>query len=216
MIRLAYRYLGYRGGMPDESVQRAVDAAFAMLRAEARPLHGARRYALEARGDGAALAGQTIASQALATHLSGCESAYALVFTLGFSADALIARESALSQATGAVLHACAAAMLEAYADEICAGIGERLRRENLFLMPRFSPGYGDFSLTYQPLMLALSGARAIGVCETDSHQLTPVKSITAVAGVTRDARRQCVGKCAACGAQCAFREEENDADIRR
>jgi len=52
-------------------------------------------------------------------------------------------------------------------------------------ILPRYSPGYGDFPLEVQSDFLHITDAgRRIGLFVTDSDILTPQKSITAVAGV--------------------------------
>ncbi len=48
------------------------------------------------------------------------------------------------------ILQACAATVIEAYCDEQQDFIKEEAGKQGLYLRPRFSPGYGDFPLTYQ------------------------------------------------------------------
>ena len=45
------------------------------------------------------------------------------------------------------VMQACAAAYLEQFCDEIQEKIGIEMEKEGKYLRPRFSPGYGDFSI---------------------------------------------------------------------
>ena len=54
-------------------------------------------------------------------------------------------------------------------------------------LVPRYSPGFGDFPLTAQREILSvLDAARAIGVSLTDTLLMVPSKSVSAVIGVKR------------------------------
>jgi cobalamin-dependent methionine synthase I len=54
-------------------------------------------------------------------------------------------------------------------------------------LTPRFSPGYGDFPLSYQRVLIDLLDApRVLGVSVTPSDLLVPVKSVTAVVGIRK------------------------------
>ena len=50
---------------------------------------------------------------------------------------------------------------------------------------PRYSPGFGDFGLEYQPYIFeALDCQRAIGLTLTDSFLMSPTKSVTALIGI--------------------------------
>ena len=54
-------------------------------------------------------------------------------------------------------------------------------------LVPRYSPGFGDFPLSAQREILSvLDAARAIGVSLTDTLLMVPSKSVSAVIGVKR------------------------------
>jgi cobalamin-dependent methionine synthase I len=49
----------------------------------------------------------------------------------------------------------------------------------------RYSPGYGDLSLSFQPVLLnELNAAKLLGITLTDSYLMIPRKSISAIIGV--------------------------------
>ena len=101
--------------------------------------------------------------------------------------------------------------MLEEYLDGEQEKIGRELEREGKYLRPRFSPGYGDFSICHQGQLLAmLEAPKRIGLSMTDSSMLTPVKSVTAVIGVSA-VKEPCHRKgCEACGkTDCIYRRNE-------
>ena len=76
---------------------------------------------------------------------------------------------------------------MEEYCDQIHEKLEKELRKEEKYLRPRFSPGYGDFSITYQKeLLQVLDAAKKIGLTMTESYMLTPVKSVTAVIGISK------------------------------
>ena len=108
-----------------------------------------------------------------------------------------------------AVLYqAAAAAMIETYCDEVNNTIKAEASREGLFCRPRFSPGYGDFSIEHQrDFSRLLDTPRSIGLTVTESCLLAPVKSVTAVIGLT-DSPQPCHRKgCEECDKiDCAFR----------
>jgi cobalamin-dependent methionine synthase I len=83
-------------------------------------------------------------------------------------------------------MQACAAAMLEEYCDEMQDKIAQQLAEEQLYLRPRFSPGYGDFSILHQQEILnMLDAPKRIGLTMTDAYMLAPTKSVTAIIGVS-------------------------------
>ena len=89
-------------------------------------------------------------------------------------------------------LQACAAAMLEEYLDEWQTALEADMKKEGYYIRPRFSPGYGDFDIAHQDMILRmLDTAKKIGLTMTDSYMLTPTKSVTAIIGIS-DTQEKC------------------------
>ncbi|MBR1820913.1 MAG: Vitamin B12 dependent methionine synthase activation subunit, partial [Clostridia bacterium] len=105
-----------------------------------------------------------------------------------------------------------AAAMIEAWSDQVNGELRAEALVRGKRLRPRFSPGYGDFSLDCQPGLFRLLGVqKRIGVTLTDSLLMIPTKSVTAVIGISDGAGEAPAG-CAACDrADCDFRNERRD-----
>ena len=105
-------------------------------------------------------------------------------------------------------LQACAAAMLEEYLDAWQEEEEKKLKTEGYYMRPRFSPGYGDFSIEHQGMILRmLDTAKTIGLTMTDSSMLTPSKSVTAVLGLSRTDMSCHMKGCEACGkTDCVYR----------
>ncbi len=123
-------------------------------------------------------------SKTLARHLSGCHAAYLVCGTLGAAFDALLRRTAVRSAADTLVLQAIGAAAIEEWMDLVEDEIRRELK-DGETLVPRYSPGFGDFPLSAQREMLAiLDASRAIGVSLTDSLLMVPSKSVSAVIGV--------------------------------
>lgn len=203
------RYLGLRGAGPDAALDAQIESALAALQAEVEPRQVSRRFLLK-RTDGGALEieGLRIESRALAKNLDGCGEVFLMAATLGMAPDRLIARAQAAGEMGRAMaLQAASAAMIEAWCDRVNDGLREQAARRGQSLRPRFSPGYGDFSLDCQPGLFRLLGVqRSIGIALTDSLMMIPTKSVTAVIGIADDGR-DCPSGCAACRKQdCAYR----------
>jgi hypothetical protein len=81
-----------------------------------------------------------------------------------------------------------------------------------MHLRPRFSPGYNDFDIAHQTdLLRMLQAHKRIGLSETKSHMLTPLKSVTAVIGIgAQDGSPAVKDKCAGClKTDCQFSSKE-------
>ena len=146
--REIYRYLGYRNGArPEGEVLRLIERAEAGVREAAEPRCVCRRLGLSFPAENTLdIGGILIKSAALRRNLDGCAGVYLFAATLGAGVDRLISGLTAL----GRVSEAAAAALIEDCCDEenerLRAGAAER----GLKLRPRFSPGYGDFSIEHQ------------------------------------------------------------------
>jgi len=126
---------------------------------------------------------QMFVGDAAARWLDGCERATLMVVTIG---TPLVNQVRALSddEVTNAYhLDAVGSVLVEAAADAVDRDVGNAVRRAGYEPTARRSPGYGDWPLSVQPLILQWCDAERIGVRCTDDHYLEPAKSITAVIG---------------------------------
>lgn len=183
----AVRYLGYGKNAVDEQTSALIERAFLELESVANPKFIYRIFDLQCAEEEKICFGQVeIQSRSLGKNLKGCERIVLFGATLGIGVDQLMVRKSVTDMAEVVVLQACAAALLEAYCDECQETIAKEVHREGAFLRPRFSAGYGDFPIEFQrELMQILDCAKTIGLTMTESYMMTPVKSVTAVIGVS-------------------------------
>lgn len=154
------------------------------------------------------IAGMKIRSRSLSINLRGCYSVYLMAATLGIGPDRLIARASVNRMSRAVIYQAAAAAMIETWSDEVNSRIIQEAAKEGLFCRPRFSPGYGDFSLTYQSdFARILRIQKEIGVSLTESMLMMPSKSVTAVIGLSRRDEKCVLHGCEVCSKAdgCAF-----------
>lgn len=206
----ARRYLGLHrpGGRVDPGLEGELLSCGRELTAAARPRAVWRAFPLTLGEGGVSCAGMEIPSAYLRRHLDGCTGVYLFAATLGAETDRLLRRSAVSGVSRAVILQACAASLLEAYCDECCARLAEEAAGEGAFLRPRFSPGYGDFSVVFQrPLLEALEAAKRIGLGVTETMMLTPTKSVTALVGRAPDRGTGLPGGCEGCGQRaCAFR----------
>ncbi len=196
-----FRYLGYGRTEPDSRVKDLAESCIAELEREAAPKAVSRAYPLSLGQDGVIDGGcfQTV-SRNLWKNLKDCTEIVIFAATLGAGADHLIRKYMQVEMSRAVVLQAAATAMLEDYCDSLCREQQEAYEREELYLRPRFSPGYGDFPLNVQEQILnALEAGKRIGIKLTDSLLMVPTKSVTAVMGVSPKPYRCDVKGCEAC-----------------
>lgn len=207
--REIYRYLGLSRHEPDERTARLAEECLAELQEVSAPRFFSRSFPLRRLPDGKLDFGCFQAeSRDLAKNLKDCDRVILFAATLGTGPDLLARRYGRLEMSRAVVIQAAAAAMIEAW----CDGKNEELRREAArhgeSLRPRFSPGYGDFSLQYQKnMMVALQAEKTVGITLTDSLLMVPSKSVTAVIGAGKNQYRCEINGCEVCGSKdCPYR----------
>lgn len=203
------RYLGYLDAEADEQTRESIKQISAQFTECVKPKGVWGLWECEVRASQVVLAGITITSKSLAEHLSDCDHAVLMAATLGVEADALVRRYSVLDMGKALVAQAVGAAMIEEYCDRLENGILQKADIEEAGSAKRFSPGYGDFDISYQKdIFRLLDCTKRVGLTLTDGYMMTPTKSVTAVIGLSKDALCK-TDKCEQCIiSHCAFREE--------
>lgn len=187
-MKEVFRYLGMREADADASLHALADEQLERLLRTARVRSFYQIFPLAFQSEGHFTLGpMEIESRALGKNLRGCEQAAVFGVTLGVEVDRLIYRLGRTAVGEAAITDACAAAVVEAVCDELCDELRGKAASEGCTLRPRFSPGFADFTLEYQKMVLdALQLSKRIGVSLTDGGMMTPTKSVTAIAGFYR------------------------------
>lgn len=210
--REIYRYLGMPAQAPDEKTADMVAECLRDMKRVMGPVTARRLVPLDlSRCPVVDFTCFQSESADLSRNLSGCDFAVLFSATLGMEADLLIRRYSRVETSRALIYQAAGTALIE----EICDAEYEKLRKEmeseGLFLRPRFSPGYGDFSLSVQRELLdALGGPKQTGIMLRDSGLMIPSKSVTAVIGAGRqeDSSHRLKG-CTSCGrTDCLYKRQ--------
>lgn len=150
-------------------------------------------------------------SKNLSRNLSECTGVILFAATLGSRVDVILKKYTALQMSKAVVMQAAAVAMLEDYCDEINRQLKLQYEQNHQYLRPRFSPGYGDFSLQCQTRIAAvLELNKRIGITLTDSLLMVPTKSVTAVIGIGSKQKDCLAAGCAACESkECTYRRDK-------
>ena len=231
--REIYRYLGIKPNMePDAATEKLAEECIRELMEKCRPRAYARWFplrvcsasgAVETVDIGAAGAGKAqdasdsllldfscfqVRSRSLLRNLQDCSEVILFAATIGEGADLLARKYGRINVAKAVVMQAAAAAMIEAFCDEENEKLRAEAAEKGLYLRPRFSPGYGDFSLNHQrDFARVLEMQKTVGITLTESLLMLPSKSVTAVIGVSKQDARCVLSGCESCrNAGCAFR----------
>ncbi len=207
-IREAIRYLGYGGHAVDEQTLALIEDSFTELEEAAKRRIIYRIFGVTWGAGRLTIGKMDIASRNLSRNLKDCKEAILLGATLGIEVDRLLKRYSLTDMSRVVVLQAAAAAMLEDYLNQCQDKLRGEFESRGEYLRPRFSPGYGDFDIRHQDMILRMLDAdKRIGLTMTDSYMLTPAKSVTAVIGISRKKERCPLEGCEACDKKdCIYR----------
>lgn len=207
-LKEALRYAGV--SQPDEMILRAARQAAEQTVRHASPRHLYRVFAVQPAEDGVLLpdAGLLLPGSLAKTMLRECGKTVLLLCTLGAAFDRLLRTAQARDMTQALLIDACGSA----YVEQVCDAAEEEIaaRFPDLYLTDRFSPGYGDLPLDVQPgLLRALDGEKRLGVCAGPSYLLNPMKSVTAVIGLSSQPQQARIRGCAYCALRegCVYRE---------
>ena len=200
MVDDALRFMGVpKEARNGEMVERAY-RTFELLEGFIRPRRVWGRFSVLADDLGIRLAEAVrIESRSLARLMAHSRECWAMAVTLGPEVDRRILLAQKRDMLDGVALDACASVR----ADTLCNEVEEE------HPTMRFSPGYGDAPLSASADLISLLDAtRRIGLAMTRSYMMTPIKSITALIGISElneDRSRDC-SRCAA-GPACPYRK---------
>lgn len=205
----ALRYLGIPH--PTGELRREAENIADELSASLQPRYFYRVCELEHLPDSICLRGTdlTLTGSTARTMLAGCDRAAVLACTLGARFDAKLLAVQARDMAKAVIYDALGSAFVEAGCDQAEDDISAHV--PGRYLTDRFSPGYGDLPLELQPALCAvLDIQRRLGVTVTQSLMLNPVKSVTAVIGLSDTPQPARIRGCAYCNwrEDCQFRKE--------
>ncbi len=207
-IKEAIRYLGYKRTAIDEKTLIMIQESFQELEKISELKSSYRIFGLTQEDEELQIGNLKIQSKSLQKNLKGCTQVVLFGATMGLGVERILRTYEITDMAKAVVMQACAAAMLEEYCDEMQEKIAQQLAEEHLYLRPRFSPGYGDFSILHQQEILnMLDAPKRIGLTMTDAYMLVPTKSVTAIIGVS-NTKEPCHQKgCEECTkADCLYR----------
>ena len=152
---------------------------------------------------------QIMGGKDIESHLNGCEKAIVMCATVGSEVDKLIRISQISDMARAVVMDSLASVAVEQVCNAFDKIIAEKYSDYNMTF--RFSPGYGDYPIELQKIILQMLDApKKIGLCTNDNFLLTPTKSVTAVLGLSKNPIERKKRGCAICSMRetCKFRRK--------
>ena len=152
---------------------------------------------------------QIMGGKDIESHLNGCEKAIVMCATVGSEVDKLIRISQISDMARAVVMDSLASVAVEQVCNVFDKIIAEKYSDYNMTF--RFSPGYGDYPIELQKIILQMLDApKKIGLCTNDNFLLTPTKSVTAVLGLSKNPIARKKRGCAICNMRetCNFRRK--------
>ena len=114
----------------------------------------------------------------LARNLEGCREAVLFAATIGPGIDRLIRKYTKLDPAKALFMQAIGAERVESLCNTFCSTFERTLR-------PRYSPGFGDLTLSIQPEVLRITNAGTnLSITLDSGFLMSPSKSVTAFSGI--------------------------------
>ena len=209
-ISEAYRYMG-GVGTPDSSVKTELLRAAAMIGEIVSPRFILKFCEID-RSSGVCIKGTSLClkGKSIDALLHDCDQCLIFCATIGNEVDALIRKWQVMDTTFSAMLDVCASSAVESVCNILEAELKTEYGAKGLFLTDRFSPGYGDLPLGIQPAFCAvLDTARKIGVVVSENCMMTPMKSVTAIIGLSKNPQKHFDTGCRNCGLikSCQYRE---------
>ena len=181
----ALRYMGVPPGSHTEELTHIVSEAFGRLEGYIPPRFVWGRFHIIHFDGGIELEGAKIFSKDISRLTSRSDDCIILAATLGHETDRQITIAQNMNMLEGLALDACASVRIDSYIDDVMRGEISAGLRENERMTTRFSPGYGDLSMNVtEDIIAILSATKRIGLSVTRSLMMSPVKSVTAIAGL--------------------------------
>lgn len=144
-------------------------------------------------------------------HLKDCFGVVIMCATLSGKIDTIIRKAQLEDMSKAIVVNSLSSVAIE----QVC----DRAEEEIYTSLPhcyktwRYSPGYGDLPITLQKDILnVLDAPRKIGLCTDSSMMLTPIKSVTAVIGLSHSPVSPAKRGCLCCNLKntCQYRKVGN------
>lgn len=180
------RYLGHRNQKIDETINSLIDEQIEGIKEYIQPKYIFKVFQIEKHDNEIKLfnSNYILEGKDIYKHLIKSNQCAILATTLGNMIENKIKYYEKADLTKAVILDSCATCAIESYTDEVQEEIKSKACEQGLGITYRYSPGYGDFPISTQQIIIRLLEAdKRIGLTVTENNILLPRKSITAIIG---------------------------------
>ncbi len=213
----ALRYMGCRNGTADEHTLAMLPVCEQLVLQNCIPRYIYAVFDIRTTENGIAVgnSGLLLKGNDIRRHLTDCFAVILMCATVSAKIDTLIRRTQLEDMTKAIIINSFSGVAVEQLCDKAEQEIYLKISAEyaDCYKTWRYSPGYGDLPLEHQKdILTILDTPRKIGVCTGESLTLTPLKSVTAIIGLSHSpvspSRRGCV--CCNLRNVCQYRKAGN------
>lgn len=128
--------------------------------------------------------GFSIESKLVSKMMNNCGEMMVFAATIGGGPEREAAKQMSDNPAEALLLDAVAGEAAEGAVEYLHVHVQRDAHRRGLHLTPRFSPGYGDWTLEAQPGLFRFLRPEKIGIELTESCMMIPRKSVSGIVGL--------------------------------
>ncbi|MEE0060151.1 MAG: vitamin B12 dependent-methionine synthase activation domain-containing protein [Acutalibacteraceae bacterium] len=182
----ALRYMGCKKNNTDDNTTALLNKCESLVISHSIPRYCYREFDIKETTQGIEVIGTNLVLKGndIKNHLSNCFGIVIMCATLSNSIDTLIRKAQLEDMSKAVVINSLASVAIE----QVCNKVEEKIytTHQNCYKTFRYSPGYGDLPITLQrDILNILDAPRKIGLCVNQSFMLTPIKSVTAIIGLS-------------------------------
>lgn len=208
------RYLGYSNQEINPKLNILIDNCIKETLNIIKPMYiykffsiNIKDYKVNVLGTNLALEGNDILN-----HLKRCSKCAILAATLGIKFDNKVKYLEKSSMTEALIIDSCGTEAIELLCDQAENEIKLQANKDGFNITSRYSPGYGDFSITIQnDILNILSAQCSIGLTANENSILIPRKSVTAIIGFTKSNINPNKRSCINCNKykNCQYRKDD-------
>lgn len=203
------RYLGYKKQKIDKKLESLIDKSIEEVKDTSIYRYTFKSFDLKKIKEGILLKGTEVLlkGENIKTHLRASNKCVIMAVTIGFEIDKKLRYYQLKDMTKAVIFNACASVYVEESCDEVQNIIEKEVKP--YYITPRYSPGYGDFSIEIQQeIVNILDTRRKIGLEVTENNVLIPEKSVTAIIGLQKEKNIANIYGCDSCKLNCSFKRK--------
>ena len=209
----ALRYMGCKKGMADNNTINILKECEQSVISSSIPRYCYKVFDINETETGIEVLGTNLVlnGEDIKKHLNNCFGVVIMCATLSGKIDTLIRKAQLEDMSKAIAINSLASVAIE----QVCNQVEEEIHTSLPYCYKtwRYSPGYGDLPITLQKDILnILDAPRKIGLCTDNNMMLTPIKSVTAIIGLSHSPISPSKRGCLCCNLKntCQFRKVGN------